>query len=132
MQNAGAQQRRYSLRRATHVLQRWLVLVLVVAVSGLVSVAGNGHVAHAAVNSHELTLTDHDTGVALCCPEHDNKPGSTMDCGATSCCPLCAPVVASAIPALWNAVSVKIRPESIHLGRAPPPQLRPPKFIRSV
>ena len=120
MQNAGAQHCRYRLRRATHVLQRWLVLVLVVAVSGLVSVAGNGHVAHAAVNSHELALTDH------------GNPGGTMDCGATSGCPLCAPVVVSAIPAQRNADPVKIRPESVHLGRAPPPQLRPPKFIRSV
>ena len=132
MQNAGAQHCRYRLRRATHVLQRWLVLVLVVAVSGLVSVAGNGHVAHAAVNSHELALTDHGTGAAPCCPEHDSNPGGTTDCGATSGCPLCAPVVVSAIPAQRNADPVKIRPESVHLGRAPPPQLRPPKFIPNV
>jgi len=132
MQNAVARHRRYGLRRATHILQRWLVLVLIVAVSGLLSVAGNGHVGHAAASSHEFASTDHGAGAAPCCPEHDSQPGTTIDCCGMSGCPLYAPIVASAILVLRNANPVEIRAEPVHLGRTPPPQLRPPKLIPNV
>lgn len=131
MQHVGARQRRYSPRHATSGLRRWLVLllVLVFAASGLVHVVGNDHVAHAATHSHELAATSDDAGGGPCCPDHDRQSQGTKDCSVTSACSLCAPVGSSAVLALRNAEPVEIRPEAVHLGRAPPPQLRPPKLI---
>ena len=134
MLHVGAQQRRDQPRYATRGLRRALVLVLVLvfSASGFTYVSGNHHTSHPATHSHELAAISGDVGGGPCCTDHDRQSQRTKDCSVTSACSLCAPVGSSAVLTLRNAELVEIRPEAVHLGRVPPPQLRPPELIANA
>lgn len=108
----------------------WLVLLLVLAVaaSGLVHVAGDGHAAIAPSQAHDLASLSQDaSGGEPCCHDHDRQLHGTL-CSTATGCSFCMPIASAAVFLQTGADPVETEPAGIHSGRIQPPQLRPPKL----
>jgi hypothetical protein len=114
-------------------LRRWLVLLLVlaVAVSGLLHLAGGGHAGLAAAHSHDLASVSQDGSGEPCCHEHDGQSHATV-CSMANGCALCVPVVSAALLARSDADPAEIRLKAVHSGRVLSPQFRPPKLFANA
>lgn len=108
----------------------WLVLLLVLAVaaSGLVHVAGGDHAAIAPSQAHDLASLSQDaSGGEPCCHEHDDQLHGTI-CSTSTGCSFCMPMASAAVFLQTGADPVETEPTGIRSGRIQPPQRRPPKL----
>jgi hypothetical protein len=128
MLQAGTWQRRMIPRPATWGLRRWLVLLLVLAIStsGFVRVPMDDH---AASLSHEIASVGQEaTGEPHCA---DEAHGAT--CCIASVCSFCIALISSAaITAATAAEVIETPPDEVHLSRPPSPGFRPPKLSANV
>lgn len=132
MFQASTWQRRKGLRLTTWGLRRWLVLLLVLAVSisGLVHVQLGDHAASAASISHDMAPQG-TTGEPPCPSGTDEANGDT--CCIASGCAFCVPLTSSAaISRTTVAEVVAAVPDEVFLGHAPSPGFRPPSLSANV
>lgn len=125
-------QRRKDPRLATRGLRRWLVLLLVLAIStsGLVHVQMGDHAASAASLSHQIA-SQGATAEPHCAGDADEAHGAP--CCDASGCPLCVPLTSSAaIAKATIAEVVAALPDEVFLGRSPSPGFRPPALSVNV
>lgn len=125
-------QRRKDPRRATWGLRRWLVLLLVLAIStsGLVHVQMGDHAASAASLSHEIA-SQGATAEPHCAGDADEAHGAP--CCNASGCSFCVPLTSSAaITRATVAEVVAALPDEVFLGRSPSPGFRPPALSVNV
>lgn len=134
MSQANTWQRRKDPRLATWSLKRWLVLLLVLAIStsGLVHVQIGDHAASAASLSHEIASVGHETtGQPHCAGDEDEANGA--NCCISSVCSFYIPLTSStATTRLMVSEVVAALPDEFHLGCAPSPGFRPPNLSANV
>ena len=121
-------------RLLTWNLRRWLVLLLIFAIStsGLVHVPMGNHSASAASLSHEIASVGQDgTTEPNCAGDPDEAHSAT--CCTASVCSFCVPLTSSTI--LMRAAAAEVVAallDDVHLGRAPSPGFRPPSLSTNV
>ncbi len=118
----------------TSGLKRWLVLLLVLAIStsGLVHVQIGDHAASAASLSHEIAAVGHETtGEPHCAGDADEANGA--NCCISSVCSFCIPLTTfTATTRTMISEVVAALPDEAHLGCAPSPGFRPPSLSANV
>ncbi len=132
MFHGGTWQRRKDTRLATWGLSRWLVLLLVLAIStsGLVHVQIEDHAASAASLSHEIA-SQGATAEPHCHGYADEAQGAP--CCNPSGCSFCVPLTSSAaITGTTVAGVVAALPDEVFLGHSPSPGFRPPALSVNV
>lgn len=116
-------------RRPSSGVRRGLALALavVLAISGFLHGLG-GDLGES--HGHGPMVVSQGALDAPCGPEqdsHQTTDGTT--CGTATNCPLCAPVEASAAPAVWTSAPADLRPATVPLGRVLAPHFRPPQGL---
>lgn len=131
-QFATAQRRKGRQLYATG-LRRWLAMLLMVAVaaSGLLHIAGDDHAVVAAAHLHEQPSATQQAGDENCSPEHRGEPHGTT-CSMTGDCSVGMLVAASAGSHSAGPGPSELRPEAVHSGIILFAQFRPPKLFPNV
>ncbi len=118
----------------TWSLRRCLVLLLVLAVStaGLFHLPMGEHMASATSFSHDVASVDQLAADESHC-DSDAAADHDGTCCTASTCSFCVPLMSSALITRAAIAHLIARlPDEAHVGRASPPDLRPPKLSANI